>query len=312
MTESSDESSMCVVVVNYKSAGLLRRHLAAVSLQAANVVVVDNYSSAEEQEEIRSLTRECRWALVELPDNRGFGAGVNAGVTHGRSLGHRCFLLLNPDVEITSDVVEQLRLTVSGDPMTLASPILRDGAGRVAFAGSTLDLNHGRVRGRSSFEGEHPPGCVPWLTAACLAIHDELWTRVGGFDESYFMYWEDVDFGYRCWGRGARLSLRTDLVVTHHQGGTQGNRRGRAKSGLYYYFNIRNRMLFAAGHLDAPGLKRWLIRIPATSWEVLMRGGRRQLLESPQVLVASFRGMVAAVWIGLRAQWSRRAANSNR
>lgn len=304
---SLPESGICLVVVNYGSSNLIKPLLGDLSPASGDVVVVDNFSSQSERRAVRALSTELGWHLVEPADNRGFGAGVNAGVARARSLGHQCFLLLNPDVVVTSDVIAAMRRTVLDDHLALVSPILIDNGGTLSFAGSTLDLADGRIRGRSSYRLDPGPGVVPWLTAACLAVHEELWERVDGFDESYFMYWEDVDFGYRCLEQGARLVLRADLQATHDQGGTQGRQRGRAKSNLYYYFNVRNRMLFAALHLDRRAVRGWLRHTPAVSWEILLRGGRRQLIESPRVGFAALRGLLAALLIGLRALVGRRA-----
>lgn len=302
---------MCIVVVNYAASTLLQGALDAAEVSNSEVVVVDNYSTSAERIAIRELVAAQGWSLVEMPDNRGFGPGVNAGFTYGRSLGHDTFLLLNPDVVVTAEVIEALRQTILDDPHSLASPILVDLEGRVVFAGSTLDLTDGRIRGRSSYATSSDTR-LRWLTAACLAVHAELWEQVGGFGEDYFMYWEDVDFGYRCAQLGARLNLREDLRAVHDQGGTQGPRRGRAKSDLYYYFNIRNRMQFAVSQLDRRRVRQWLTRTPMISWEILLQGGRRQLIESPRVMWSAARGMLAAFRLGLQALRTRATAARGR
>jgi GT2 family glycosyltransferase len=131
-------------------------------------------------------------------------------------------------------------------------------------------------------------------------VSAELWRRTGGFDEGYFMYWEDVDFGYRALGVGARVTLREDLVAVHDQGGTQGPRHGRAKSSLYYFYNCRNRLLFGERHLGRADLLRWLVLTPRVSWEVLLRGGRRQLLAQPRLAWSAASGGLAGMWAAAR------------
>lgn len=292
-----------IVVVNYAAAQLLRSTLAPVRLADAIVVVVDNFSSDVERADIAALSTEQAWDFVPLPDNRGFGPGVNAGVERALELGCSCVVLLNPDAEVTGELIDQLRQAVLADPDALVSPCLVDSTGKLTFAGSSLDLVDGRVRSAAKAAADQRSGRAPvaWLTAACLAVHRDLWLRVGGFDESYFMYWEDVDFSYRCVEAGAHLVLREDLSVLHDQGGTQGPRAGRAKSALYYYYNARNRMLFGARHLDRRRLGGWLVRTPKVSWEILKRGGRRQLLETPGRAWAAARGAAAGIAIGVRA-----------
>lgn len=292
-----------VVVVNYASSGLLQRAVKDLPHDQARVIVVDNFSGLAERETVRILAAERGWALVEMADNTGFGPAVNAGVDRAVALNCVGFLLLNPDTEVSAETVAQLRLTILAEPRALVSPCLVDRQGTLTFAGSVLSLTDGRVRRASAAElsGRHGPHLVVWFTAACLAVSRELWCDAQGFSEDYFMYWEDVDFSYRCTAIGARMLLRTDLQVQHDQGGTQGPRRGRAKSPLYYYYNIRNRLLFASLHLPPKRVLRWLAHTPAVSWEILLRGGRRQLVWSPRLAWVACRGAMAGAQLVVRS-----------
>ena len=294
-------ASIGIVVVNYASSDLLRSTLGAIAPVNAEVIVVDNFSTADERRAISALAADRAWHVVLMPDNRGFGPGVNAGAAQARELGCETLLLLNPDVQASVEVIEALRVASLGDPMTLVSPRHVDLAGKITFSGSSLNLRDGRT-GRAARADGSPPGTqLIWLTAACLAVSVQLWDRVGGLAEDYFMYWEDVDFNYRCVEAGAATLLRDDLTVVHDQGGTQGPRRGRAKSALYYFYNARNRMLFAARNLNRGQVWGWWWRTPKVTWEILLRGGRRQLVDQPRLLLAALRGGLTGMGIGLRA-----------
>jgi glycosyltransferase involved in cell wall biosynthesis len=127
-------------------------------------------------------------------------------------------------------------------------------------------------------------------------VNDELLRRIDGYDESYFLYWEDVDLGYRAVSAGGSVILREDLVAVHDEGGTHGDSpRSTGHSALYYRYNCRNRMLFAARNLPRRTLLRWLLLTPRVSWEILLRGGRRQLLRSPGLLWSAVAGSLAGV-----------------
>jgi GT2 family glycosyltransferase len=293
-------SPIGIVVVNFAAADLLRETLAPLGRAHAEIVVVDNFSNNTERDKITALAAEQGWQLVAMADNRGFGPGVNAGVTRAQELGCHCYLLLNPDVASTPEVVEQLRLASIASPLALISPRLIDCDGTVSFVGASLDLMTGRTS-RAERASQGRPRCVSWITATCLAVHQELWQRTGGMAEDYFMYWEDVDFSLRSVKVGGTLLVRDDLTVMHDQGGTQGPRRGRAKSSLYYFYNARNRMLFATRHFGRRGLWSWWWRTPKISWEILLRGGRRQLLHSPRLALATARGACAGMVIGAKA-----------
>lgn len=287
-----------VVVVSYGAPDLLERNLAASGLEGPDVrvVVVDNFSTAAHRAAVEELGRHHGWHVVGMPDNRGFGAACNAGVEAARRLGCRTFLFLNPDARISAAVVAELRAQSLREPMSLISPRLIDSAGRVVFRAARTDLSTGRIHSRPVAAGPRTADAGDWLCGACVVVHDELFRRIGGYDEGYFLYWEDVDLGYRAVAAGGSVVLREDLIAVHDEGGTHGGRRsGPAKSALYYRYNCRNRLAFGARHLGRRQLLRWVAATPAVSWEILMRGGRRQLLHSPGLLRAAVVGSLAGI-----------------
>ena len=306
--EQEHEPLMGVVLVNYASSSLLEVNLSGRHFAHSRIIVVDNFSSKDERHTVAALAVREGWTLVEQSDNRGFGAGVNAGAEAALALGCTSVLLLNPDLQVEPAVVESLRVMSTLDQEVLVAPRLVDPEGRTVFEGHILDLGDGRIRNAAK-----RPGCASeshdhlfWLTAACLAVNLELWHRLSGFDEGYFMYWEDVDFAYRAHRAGGRMVLRSDLVAVHDQGGTQGERRGRAKSPLYYRYNIRNRMVFASRLLTRALVIRWLVRTPVVAYEVWLHGGRRQLWETPLGVLAAGRGAAGALAVGLQSLARRR------
>jgi GT2 family glycosyltransferase len=301
--------SLGIVVVNYGSHDLVDANLGGVALdrRTVRVIVVDNFSTEDERESIRATTATHGWELVPLVDNLGFGAAVNAGVRRAERFGCTSVLLLNPDAVVTSDVVAELHAHSRREPNMLITPVIVASDGTVCFAGSELLLRDGSLKGLANAAAGSDPArrAKRWLTAACLAMSCEMFTRIGGFDETYFLYWEDVDLSYRAEAAGGCLVVRDDLVVVHDEGGTQGKRQGRAKSHVYYYYNCRNRLLFAARNLGQRDLLRWMVVTPSASWQILMRGGRRQLVHSPRPLVAAIRGSIAGLALGVRALLTR-------
>jgi len=290
----ADESSLAIVVVNYGSSALLARNLVGASraLHDAAVYVVDNRSSAEEARLVSELADREGWIPLLQTENLGFGAGVNRGVAAARADGRTRYLLINPDASIGADAVHVLLEAVDVAEKVVAAPIVEDGAGRVWSAGHVLDLDDGATHGRAWAE-RHPQARVRrWLTGAVLMINDDAWTAVGGFDEDYFLYWEDVDFSLRVEDAGGRLLLVEQARAVHDEGGTQGigDPDVHAKSLLYYYYNIRNRMLLAQKLLDAGTVRRWDASARSAAREVLLRGGRRQLLKPWRPVSAAWRG----------------------
>lgn len=288
---------LAVVVVNYGSSALLQANLsgAVEANPQLDVVVVDNFVSESELDSIRRLCSAQGWHLVTSKTNLGFGAGVNAGVEAAQRLDAVQFLLLNPDARIDPESLTRLRNLVTAEPMTLAAPVILTTDGRLWSEGHDLYLDRGRMRAIRKRVGN--PRVAPWLSGACLLVSRALWDRLGGFDERYFLYWEDVDLCWRTIAVGGRLQVVPDSTAVHDEGGTQDRTSDRALSRVYYYFNVRNRLLFAAQHLPASDQVRWAATAVPEAYAILLRGGRKQLVRSLVPWWAALTGTCAGLWV---------------
>ncbi|MGB3411603.1 MAG: glycosyltransferase family 2 protein [Microthrixaceae bacterium] len=281
-----------VIVVNYDSADLIRRNLAVLVDEFPDLVtvVVDNYSTAAAVEQIECLADSHGWTLVKSPINVGFGGGMNLGIAAAAELGSDTFLMLNPDACLGPESFVILVEALSSDPMSLISPVITRRNGSIWFEGGALDLDRGRTISRPvdpSSELE-----LPWLSGACLMTGAEAWGVLGGFDEDYFLYWEDVDLSVRAQRRGIRLAVVPEASAVHDEGGTQEQNSNADFSWDYYYYNIRNRLLFASKLLDSQHRKRWIRTALRESYRILLRGGgKRKFLRPLAPLVCGARGL---------------------
>ena len=293
-------SRVGIVVVDFGSANLISANFGTIDTVAldACVVVVDNFRSTAGSDHIADVCRANGWTLVSSGRNLGFGVGMNRGVEVALGYGCQAVILVNPDVTVSTNTCLELARQVLADPDVLVSPTIVRPDGSSWFSGSSLDPRTGTL---SATRGGVEAVGQPWLTGACLALHRSLWSRLGGFDASYFLYWEDIDLSRRVVESGGRLVVRDDLFAVHDVGGTQRTAGTRRKSSRYYFYNCRNRLLFAARHLDRRGILRWLAATPQQSWLILMRGGRRQLLAAPVGALAAVGGSLAGVGIALLA-----------
>lgn len=308
---------MGIVVVNYGSHALLDENLSNVPDDYL-VVVVDNFYSLDERQAAAELAARRAWRFIAMPDNPGYGRACNAGLELAREAGCTTLMVLNPDARITRAVLDELHGHVESRPTELVSPRIADSTGRYVFVGVDLLLRNGRMRRAGTGnddgddDGNHEAAVQFWLTGACVAFSETLLDDTGGFADAYFLYWEDVELSTRAARAGYTLTVRHDLVVVHDEGGTQNRTvEDRAKSDTYYYYNTRNRLLFAARMLSRRRQLAWLVATPAASWEILMRGGRRQLLANRTPLWAALTGTGAGVFAVLRRLVARRPGDES-
>ena len=304
---AAETDRLALVVVNYASAALLADNIAGTGIRAAvdDVVIVDNPSSDEESTRIRELCTANAWDLVELPRNMGFGAGINAGFDRARNLGCTRVLALNPDATIDAASIRALLSASRANPDALVGPRILRGDGTTWFSGAVLDPEDGTTR---RARPEELDGGRTWQTGACFLAPIARWDAIGGFDDDYFMYWEDIDLSWRWREAGGALVLRDDATAIHDAGGTQA---GAGKSALYVYFNCRNRLLFARKRFDSRLGRRWWKGSIAYAWNVATRGSRRTLARHPMLLWSATRGTLAGAF-GPLAPPDQRTVSSRR
>jgi N-acetylglucosaminyl-diphospho-decaprenol L-rhamnosyltransferase len=300
---------LAIVVINYGSSALLAQNLVTVAqdLPGARVVVVDNRTSGEESRRVGELCRAQHWQALLLDENTGFGGGINIAVATSLTSEIRYLMLLNPDATIDAASVQRLLDHVAAHPLDLVAPRIVTPTGKHWAAGADLLLEHGEMRSWLKRTGElDPVREQPWLSGACLMLSRELWARTGGFDDDYFLYWEDVDFSRRALDAGAELVVDPLATAVHDEGSThRGDTTPRAKSPIYYYYNTRNRLLFAAKHLGLEDQRRWRRSAPAVGYQILLQGGRRQLTNPRRTLIPAVRGTID----GLRLMRQQRLRN---
>jgi len=215
------ELSVAVVIPSWNSAALLPRCLDSLADQGAELelMVVDNGSGDGSVE----LLRERGVPHVSLPGNVGFAAAVNLGAARTRA---PMVLALNADTALEPGCVGRLAEALAADPALggVQPRILQlepgadvDGA-RLYSRGMALSAD-----GRAFEEGAGEPQDARSAAArevfgvcgaACL-LRRELFERLGGYDESYFAFYEDVDLNVRARIAGWRFAYVPEAVVWH-------------------------------------------------------------------------------------------------
>jgi N-acetylglucosaminyl-diphospho-decaprenol L-rhamnosyltransferase len=220
---------MAVVIVNFNARDHLRACLASVEREAPDDTVVVDTSSTDGSAEM--VAAEYGWARLVRCQNRGYGAAANRGVNETSA---DFVLLLNSDTVLSAGSLRALSdyLDAHGE-VGLAGPRLVNPDGTLQPSCylflSPLEALKARTFLRQLLAnvpvfGEWPiwphdrARSVPWVKGAALAIRREAFAAVGGFDESYFMYFEEIDLAHRLWAAGWNVHF-TPVATIMHEGG---------------------------------------------------------------------------------------------
>jgi N-acetylglucosaminyl-diphospho-decaprenol L-rhamnosyltransferase len=248
VTSSAPEPRVDVVVVSYQSRERLRDCIEPLVREPEiHVVVVDNASSDGSADSVADLPA----TVLALDRNLGFGGGCNVG---WRAASAPYVLFLNPDARMSPESVFQLADELERTDAGAVAPRIVDDSGSLEWSlrrfpevrsiyGQALFAHHlfrdatwadEVIRDEERYEREGP---VDWASGACLLLPRVVLDEIGGFDDGFFMYAEDVDLCRRVWNT-RRPVVYVPSVVCAHAGGKSAPRwkllRVLAKSRIRY------------------------------------------------------------------------------
>ena len=216
-------TTLSIVIVSFNARADLERCLE--SLHAAppatphEIVVVDNASADGSADAAR------RW-----PDVRVIDAGANIGFARASNIGIRAstgtnILLLNSDTVVPAGAIARLAAELTQDAaVAVVGPRLVNGEGRPELSfgrmiGPLNEFRQKRLLKSGAIDGLTRRRQYPdWVSGACLLVRRADAEAVGGLDERYFMYTEDVDFCAAIRARGRRILFAPDIEVVHLRG----------------------------------------------------------------------------------------------
>lgn len=224
---------LAVVTVTYTPGEILERFLdtlAKATTREVTVILADNESSDGAPE--RAARERGNVRLLRTGGNLGYGTAANRGVAElDDSIGW--VVITNPDLEWEADALDALlkaaaRWPEAGSfgplikepdgsvyPSARQLPSLRRGIGHAVCA----DIWPGNPWTREYLQrGEPVERAAGWLSGSCLLVRREAFEEVGGFDERYFMYFEDVDLGDRLGRAGWQNIYVPSAAVMHIHG----------------------------------------------------------------------------------------------
>jgi GT2 family glycosyltransferase len=209
---------LSIIIVNYQSEKYLAKCISSIQEKVLGVeyeiIVVNNDKNTLLE---AKLPKEIK--TINSGKNIGFGAACNLGsrMAQGEIL---CFL--NPDTEIISEKITELIQEFNSANIGIVGPRLVDKknntqewiAGQEVTILSTLLNNLGYKRDKKIWESNSPVECA-WVSGAAMFIRKDIFQKLGGFDEKFFMYFEDTDLCRRARQLGHKVLYFPEFLIKH-------------------------------------------------------------------------------------------------
>ncbi len=238
-----------LIFVNYNSAQFLKKALESLFLQEqedmseVEVVIVNNDSN--ESEIIQQIGSLYQARVIETGQNIGFGRAVNRGVEESQGI----FLgMLNPDTLWPKKQLLRVVKALQDEEAFVGLSLLDEYGVRERYGFGKrihfwrLLLNHLSASPKS-IQGRLK---VDWISGGALFCSRNIFEKLGGFDEYYFLYYEDVDLCERARKMGIPLYVYDDMRVIHFRGKSQKSPRAQKRE--YYrsqkYFFKKTRPVY--------------------------------------------------------------------
>ena len=248
-TAAARDAEIAAVLVNYNAGSELTQALRSIADDLAGraweAVVVDNASSDGSERQVDAFAPQAR--LVRNATNVGFGRAVNQGVAASRA---PLVLIMNPDCRLARGATQALQAQLEAhDACALVGPRVLDPDGAVqgsargdpdmltGLFGRTgplqslfpqLGAARRNVVAEAAVTNGVPTVVVDWVSGACMLVRRSAFESVGGFDEQYFLYWEDADLCRRLRARGYHVRYVPRATAVHSVG--RSSRSARAGS----------------------------------------------------------------------------------
>jgi GT2 family glycosyltransferase len=251
-----------IVIVNWNTGDDLRACLKSLSytnrlaVTVSRVVVVDNASSDGSDRDLDA--GDLRLSVIENHDNRGFAAACNQGAAGSTS---DYILFLNPDTLLPREALEvpvQFLESPANHDIGICGVQMVDHQGLPSTSCSrfpTPAVIIGEATGLSRIlptvfkpqlikpREEETSRDVDQIIGAFFLVRGDVFRRLGGFDERFFMYSEEIDLSYRAAQQGLRSYLLADVTVTH-----AGGRSSRQVRAARLFYMLRSRTKYGFKH----------------------------------------------------------------
>jgi len=244
MSYQQSSPLVSIITVNYRNPKItvaLLRSLHKCELKDTEVIVVENAPLRDSRDQYQQAYPGVVTIVSQL--NVGFAGGNNLGIKAARG---RYLFFLNNDTELLSDAINPLIDVFEREPLVGAvCPKIRyfHEPGRIQFAGFTKVGIFGRNRmiGKNEVDtGQHNRSrYIPYGHGAALMVRREVIEQVGMMPETYFLYYEELDWSAQIVRAGYQIKYEPQAIVYHKESMTVGR-----LNALKTFYLTRNRIVF--------------------------------------------------------------------
>lgn len=241
-----------IVIPSYNDYPLLKACIQSIYDTCAHleyeIIVSDDYCQPENRKLLKTLESD-KVRVVFREERGGFAKNVNTGMKEAKY----DILLLNSDIVALPDWLDVLQYSAYAidQNIGMVSPKLVYPDGRIQYGGTY----HARVLAPQWFGHKYVgraandiQTCVPGynrtISGACAYIRREVYEKLGGLDENFWLGFEDVDYGLQAWKHGFRCYYNPTSILIHHESATRGYSQGKRELASMRYFWQRWDKLF--------------------------------------------------------------------
>ncbi|MBN3581331.1 glycosyltransferase family 2 protein [Algoriphagus aestuarii] len=251
------DPSVAIILVNWNGYDFTAACLASlrkVEFHDFKIILVDNASANEEGARLLTLFPEID--LCQNQENLGFAGGNNVGIVKALEEGYSHILLLNNDTEVEPDFLAEMmrKFSVGGD-LGVVQPLIPflNEKSKIWSAGGKWNAWLGRAitLGDRKFLSEYQAIDIPldWATGCCMLISREAILATGLLNESYFAYFEDVEWSLRFRKNGFGIALASKAMVYHEAGASSKKEHAEGTlSPKVFYYHVRNQIYLIRGN----------------------------------------------------------------
>jgi len=259
--DSKEPSSVAIIIINWNGYSLSRRCLLSllqIHYAHYSIVLVDNGSEDGSFEKIKAEFDTP--VFISNEKNLGFTGGNNAGISYALEKKFDFILLLNNDTEVEPDFLDELLKVQKTHPnVGMVQPLIlfHDNREKIWSAGGRYIAPLGIAKTLGSqknlLAAQIEDKVLDWATGCCILIPRQVIERVGTLEQSYFAYFEDVDWSLRIRKSGYGIYLASKSII-YHEGGASSKKahnEGMVSPTVFYLY-CRNQLFQLRRHVRFP------------------------------------------------------------